>query len=81
MAGYLKVKFKHPQALNSTFVCFLTHHMVDQSATNLKSTVDLMKKEISALQGAKACVSLDAINKLDSKVATLVCLNNLKLCE
>ncbi len=32
MAGYLKEKFRHHQALNSTFVQFLTWHMADQSA-------------------------------------------------
>jgi hypothetical protein len=63
-------------------ICTVPHrHMVDQSAINLKSTVDLMEKDIRVLQGAKACVLLDVFNKLDSKVATLICLNNLKLCE
>jgi hypothetical protein len=30
MDGYLKEKFCHHQAINSTFIFFLTHHMADQ---------------------------------------------------
>jgi hypothetical protein len=41
--------------------------MADQSARNLKSTVDLMNKEISTLQGAKVCVLLDAFNSLTAR--------------
>ncbi len=78
MSGYLKEKFRHHQALNSTFVCFLTRHMADQLAISLKLTIDQLKKEISKLKGGKATVSLDAFNKLDSKISMLIWLNNLK---
>jgi hypothetical protein len=71
MSGYLREKFRHHQALNSTFIHIFTHHMVDQSAIGLKSTMDQLKKDISEVKGAKATVSLDAFNKLDSKVTTL----------
>jgi hypothetical protein len=78
MAGYLKEKFRHHQALNSTFVRFLTRHMADQLAIGLKMSVDHLKKEVSKLKGGKATVSLDTFNKLDSKVSALIRLNNLK---
>jgi hypothetical protein len=32
MSRYLKNKFKHLMAINSTFICFLMRHMADQSA-------------------------------------------------
>jgi hypothetical protein len=70
MLEYLKEKFRHHQALNSMFVCFLTWHMADQLAIGLKSTVDQLKKEISKLKGGNATVALNAFNKLDSN-----CLN------
>jgi hypothetical protein len=81
MSGYLKEKFRHHQALNSTLAHFLTWHMADQSGIGLKSTVHQLKKEISELKGGKATVSLDAFNKLDSKVSMLIRLNNLKTCQ
>jgi hypothetical protein len=81
MLGCLKEKFRHHQALNSTFVCFLNRHMADQSAIGLESTIDQLKKDIGKLKGAKSTISLDAFNKLDSKAITLVCLNNLRLQE
>jgi hypothetical protein len=54
MSGYLKEKFRHHQALNSTFVCFLTRHIADQLAIGLKSTIDQLKKEISKLNGGQS---------------------------
>jgi hypothetical protein len=81
MAGYLKEKFRHHQALNSTFVRFLTRHMADQLAIGLKTSVDHLKKEISKLKSGKATVSLDTFNKLDGKVSALIRLNNLKTRE
>ncbi len=53
--------------------------MPDQLAIGLKSTIDQLKKDIGELKGAKSTVSLNDLNKLDSKVAALVCLNNLRL--
>ncbi len=81
MAGYLKEKFRHHQALNSTFIRFLPRYMADQSAIGLKTSVDHLKKEVSKLKGGKATVSLDTFNKLDSKVSVLIRLNNLKTRE
>jgi hypothetical protein len=80
MAGYLKEKFRHHQALNSTFVRFLTRHMADQSAIGLKTSVDHLKK-VSELKGGKATVSLNTFNKLDSKASVLIRLDNLKISE
>ncbi len=81
MAGYLKEKFRHHQALNSTFIQFLTQHMADQLAIGLKPSVDHLKKEVSKFKGGKATVSLDTFNKLDSKVSVLIRFNNLKTRE
>jgi hypothetical protein len=78
MAGYLKEKFRHHQALNSMFIRFLTRHMADQSEIGLKMSVDHLKKEVGELKGGKATVSLITFNKLDSKVSALIRLNNLK---
>jgi hypothetical protein len=78
MVVYLKEKFRHHQALNSTFVQFVIRHMADQAAIGLRTSVDHVKKEVSELKGGKATVSLNTFNKLDSKVSVLIRLNNLK---
>ena len=76
MTGYLKEKFRHHQAINSTFVHFLTRHMADQLALRLKSTVDALNAEVKALKTKCAKkVGETVFNKLDSKVTQLVRLN------
>jgi hypothetical protein len=50
MTGYLKEKFCHHQGINSTFVRFLTQHMADQSALDLKSTVDALNSGVKAIK-------------------------------
>jgi hypothetical protein len=80
MNGYLKKKFRHHQAINSTFVHFLTRHMADQSALGLKSTVDMLNSEVKAIKTKCAKkVGGTVFNKLDSKVTQLIRLNNLML--
>ena len=81
MSAYLKDKFHHHRALNSTFVRFLTRHMADQTALGLKKEVDKLKSEIADLKGAKMPASLDSFNKLDGRVGTIIRLNNLKTRE
>jgi hypothetical protein len=81
MSAYLKDKFRHHRALNSTFVRFLTRHMADQTALGLKKEVDKLKSEVADLKGAKTPASLDSFNKLDGKVGTIIRLNNLKTRE
>ena len=81
MSAYHKDKFRHHHALNSTFVRFLTRHMADQTALGLKKEVDKLKSEIADLKGAKTPASLDSFNKLDSRVGTIIRLNNLKTRE
>ncbi len=80
MNGYLKEKFCHHQAINSTFVRFLTRHMADQSALGLKSIVDALNSEVNAIKTKCAKkVGETVFNKLDSKVTQLIHLNNLTL--
>jgi hypothetical protein len=49
MEGYLKDKFRLHQAINSTFICFLTRHMADQTSAGLKGTVEGFKKKVTDL--------------------------------
>ncbi len=81
LSAYLKDKFRHHRALNSTFVRFLACHMADQTALGLKKEVDKLKSEVADLKGAKTPASLDSFNKLDGKVGTIIRLNNLKTRE
>ncbi len=50
MDGYLREKFCRHQAINSTFIRFLTHHMADQTAVGLKATVDSLKASVADLE-------------------------------
>ena len=81
MSAYLKDKFHHHCALNSTFVRFLTRHMADQTALGLKKEVGKLKSEVTDLKRAKTPASLDSFNKLNGKVGTIIRLNNLKTRE
>jgi hypothetical protein len=86
MEGYLRAKFRHHQAINSTFIRFLTRHMADQSAAGLKGDVDGLKKSVAELEkkiktvdtdGSKK-VTQEMFNRLESKLETVIAANNLK---
>jgi hypothetical protein len=86
MEGYLKDKFRLHQAINSTFIRFLTRHMADQMSAGLKGTVEGFEKKITDLTTKVASltttctnkVSQDIFNRLDTKVNKIVDVNNLK---
>jgi hypothetical protein len=86
MEGYLKDKFRLHQAINSTFIRFLTRHMADQTSAGLKGTVEGFEKKITDLTTKVASltttcsnkVSQDIFNRLDTKVNKIVDVNNLK---
>ncbi len=50
MDSYLREKFWRHQAINSTFIRFLTRHMVDQTSVGLKTTVDNIKASVAELE-------------------------------
>ncbi len=78
MTEYSQDKFKYHQAINSTFVRFLTHHMADKSAIGLKLTCDTLQSKVKVLETKSTKkVTLNIYNKLDSKVSNLLCLNPL----
>jgi hypothetical protein len=74
MEGYLKDKFRLHQAINSTFIRFLTRHMADQMSAGLKGTT----KVASLTTTCTNKVSQDIFNRLDTKVNKIVDVNNLK---
>jgi hypothetical protein len=86
MEGYLKDKFRLHQAINSTFIRFLTRHMADQTLAGLKGTVEGFEKKITDLTSNVASlmttctnkVSQDIFNRLDTKANKIVDVNNLK---
>ena len=74
MEGFLKDKFCHHRAISGCFVCFLTHHMADQSALGLKSSVEKLETTVKELKAVMAMkVSTETFNKLDSKVTLNLC--------
>jgi hypothetical protein len=86
MDSYLREKFRRHQAINSTFIRFLTRHMVDQTLVGLKSTVDSLKSSVAELEkklkaqesdGLKK-VTQDMFNRLESKLENIIKANNLK---
>jgi hypothetical protein len=86
MEGYICAKFHHHQAINSTFIHFLTHHMADQTSVGLKGTVDSLKGTISELKkkvktresdGSKK-ITQEMFNCLKSKLENVIAANNLK---
>ena len=86
MDGYLRAKFRRHQAINSTFIRFLTRHMADQSAAGLKGDFDDLKKSVGELEkkiktmdvdGSKK-VTQEMFNRLESKLETVIAANNLK---
>ncbi len=50
MDSYLREKFWRHQAINSTFIRFLTRHMADQTSVGLKTTVDNLKASVAELE-------------------------------
>ncbi len=86
MDSYLREKFWRHQAINSTFICFLTWHMADQTSVGLKSMVDSLKSSVAELEkklkaqesvGSKK-VTQDMFNRLESKLENVIKANNLK---
>ena len=86
MDGYLREKFRRHQAINSTFIRFLTRHMADQTAIGLKTTVDNLKTAVAELEkkvkaheadGSKK-VTQEMFNRLESKLENVIKVNNLK---
>jgi hypothetical protein len=86
MEGYLWDKFCLHQAINSTFIRFLTRHMADQMSVGLKGTVDGFKKKVTDLTTkvttlTTACankMTQDMFNCLETKLNKIVVENNLK---
>ena len=82
----MKDKFRLHQAINSTFIRFLTRHMADQTLAGLKGMVEGFEKKIMDLTTKVASltttctnkVSQDIFNRLDTKVNKIVDVNNLK---
>ncbi len=80
MSGYLKNKFKHHTAINSTFVHFPMQHMADQLVMRLKSAVLEIKGDLSTIKDQfRKGVTMDSHNQLDSKLDSIICFNNLKI--
>jgi hypothetical protein len=86
MDSYLREKFWRHQAINSTFIRFLTQHMADQTSVGLKATVDNLKASVAELEkkvkaqesdGSKK-VTQDMFNWLESKLENIVKAKNLK---
>ena len=86
MDGYLRATFFRHQAINSTFIHFLTRHMADQSAAGLKGVVDSLKSSVADIEkklknldiyGSKK-VAQDMFNRLESKLDNVITANNLK---
>ena len=86
MDSYLREKFRRHQAINSTFIRFLTRHMADQTAIGLKTSVDNLKTAVAELEkkvkaheadGSKK-VTQDMFNRLESKLENVIKANNLK---
>ncbi len=86
MEGYLRDKFRLHQAINSTFIRFLTRHMADQTLVGLKGSVDGFEKKITDLSSkvttlTTVCsnkVTQEMFNRLESKMDRIVTDNNLK---
>ena len=86
MEGYLKDKFRLHQAINSTFIRFLTRHMADQTSAGLKGTVEGFEKTVTDLNNKVSTlttdcgkkVTQDMFNCLETKSNKIVDVNNLK---
>jgi hypothetical protein len=86
MEGYLKDKFCLHQAINSTFICFLTRHMADQTSAGLKGTVEGLEKKVTDLNNKVSTLTMDCGKKvtqdmfycLETKLDKIIDVNNLK---
>ncbi len=86
MEGYLRDKFCLHQLINSTFICFLTRHMADQTSMGLKGLVDRFEKKVVDLTSKVTALTMDSTKKvsqdmfncLESKLDRIVMDNNLK---
>jgi hypothetical protein len=86
MDDYQREKFCHHQAINSTFICFLTCHMADQTLVGLKGTVDSLKGSVAELEKKLRALKVDRSKKimqemfncLESKLKNVISANNLK---
>ncbi len=86
MDSHLREKFCRNQAINSTFICFLTQHMADKTVVSLKGTVDSLKgsvakleKKIKALESDLAKkITQEMFNHLENKLENIISANNLK---
>jgi len=86
MDGYLSAKFRLHQAINSTFIRFLTRHMADQTGAGLKGIIDGLKTTVAELEkkvknidtdGSKK-VTQEMFNRLESKLENVITANNLR---
>jgi hypothetical protein len=69
MEGNLKDKFRHHSVISGCFARFLTHHMANQSALGLKSSIEKLETTVKELKAAMTTkVSTETFNKLDSNV-------------
>ncbi len=76
MRGYLADKFRHHKAISGMFVRFLIHHMLDQSAIDLKSLLDSLQSKVKSISSDhKDKVTMDIFKNLYSKVERIVCLD------
>jgi hypothetical protein len=86
MDDYQREKFCHHQAINSTFICFLTCHMADRTSVGLKGTVDSLKGSVAELEKKLRALKVDGskkitqemFNRLESKLKNVISANNLK---
>jgi hypothetical protein len=86
MEGYLKDKLCLHQAINSTFICFLTRHMANQTSAGLKGTVEGFENKVMDLNNKVSTlttdcgkkVTQDMFNCFETKLNKIVDVNNLK---
>jgi hypothetical protein len=79
MEGYLKDRFRRHPGINSSFICFLTHHMADQMSLGLKEAVNALTtrvKKVKETAGGK--VTQEMYNRLDAKIEAIINANDLK---
>ena len=78
MELYLKDRFRRHPGINSSFICFLTRHMADQTSLGLKEAVNALTtrvKKVKETAGGK--VTQEMYNKLDAKIKAVINANNL----
>lgn len=70
LEGYIRAKFRHHQAINSTFIRFLTRHMADQAGAGLKGIVDTLKTSVAELEKKVKNVDTDGSKKVTQESLT-----------